>query len=60
VALYRKYRGPVYRFARQVCGLRHIAEEVTQDTLSRNLDRSVRDDHPGVVQTASEVCDPIL
>jgi RNA polymerase sigma-70 factor, ECF subfamily len=32
VALYRKYQGPVYRFALQVCGIRHIAEEVTQET----------------------------
>jgi RNA polymerase sigma-70 factor, ECF subfamily len=32
VALYRKYQGPVYRFALQVCGMRHIAEEVTQET----------------------------
>ena len=32
VALYRKYQGPVYRFALQICGIRHIAEEVTQET----------------------------
>ena len=32
VVLYRKYQGPVYRFALQVCGRRHIAEEVTQET----------------------------
>jgi RNA polymerase sigma-70 factor, ECF subfamily len=32
VALYRKYQGPVYRFALQVSGIRHIAEEVTQET----------------------------
>ena len=32
VALYRKYQGPVCRFALQMCGLRHVAEEVTQDT----------------------------
>jgi RNA polymerase sigma-70 factor, ECF subfamily len=32
VALYRKYQGPVFRFALQICGMRHVAEEVTQDT----------------------------
>lgn len=32
VALYRKYQSPVYRFALQICGVRHIAEEVTQET----------------------------
>lgn len=32
VTLYRKYQGPIYRFAFQVCGIRHIAEEVTQET----------------------------
>jgi RNA polymerase sigma-70 factor, ECF subfamily len=32
VALYRKYQGPVYRFALQIGGIRHIAEEVTQET----------------------------
>jgi RNA polymerase sigma-70 factor (ECF subfamily) len=32
VALYRKYQGPVYRFALQICGFRPIAEEVTQET----------------------------
>lgn len=32
VALYRKYQGPVYRFALQICGVRSIAEEVTQET----------------------------
>jgi RNA polymerase sigma-70 factor (ECF subfamily) len=32
VALYRKYQGSVYRFALQICGIRHIAEEVTQET----------------------------
>ena len=32
VDLYRKYQGPVYRFALQICGIRHIAEEVTQET----------------------------
>lgn len=32
VALYRKCQGPVYRFALQICGIRHIAEEVTQET----------------------------
>jgi len=32
VALYRKYQGPVYRFALHICGIRHIAEEVTQET----------------------------
>jgi RNA polymerase sigma-70 factor, ECF subfamily len=32
VDLYRKYQGPVFRFALQICGMRHVAEEVTQDT----------------------------
>jgi len=32
VALYRKYQGPVYRFALHICGIRHIAEDVTQET----------------------------
>jgi RNA polymerase sigma-70 factor (ECF subfamily) len=32
VNLYRKYQGPVYRFALHVCGIHHIAEEVTQET----------------------------
>lgn len=32
VPLYRKYQGPLYRFALQICGIRHIAEEVTQET----------------------------
>jgi RNA polymerase sigma-70 factor, ECF subfamily len=32
VALYRKYQGPVYRFALHTCGIRHIAEEVVQET----------------------------
>jgi RNA polymerase sigma-70 factor, ECF subfamily len=32
VDLYRKYQGPVFRFALQICGIRHVAEEVTQDT----------------------------
>src|SRR5690348_6933407 len=32
VALYRKYQGPVYRFALHICGIRHIAEEVVQET----------------------------
>ena len=32
VSLYRKYQGPVYRFALQVCGFHHIAEDVTQET----------------------------
>ena len=32
VTLYRKYQGPVYRFAFHVCGIHHIAEEVTQET----------------------------
>jgi len=31
-ALYRKYQAPVYRFALQVCGVRHIAEEAMQET----------------------------
>jgi len=32
VALYRKYQGPVYRFTLHICGTRHIAEDVTQET----------------------------
>src|SRR5215469_4732379 len=32
VELYRKYQGPVYRFALQISGIRHVAEEVTQET----------------------------
>ena len=32
VVLYRKYQGPVYRFALHICGVRHIAEDVTQET----------------------------
>ena len=32
VALYRNYQGPVYRFALHLCGTRHIAEDVTQET----------------------------
>jgi RNA polymerase sigma-70 factor, ECF subfamily len=32
VDLYRKHQGPVFRFALQICGMRHVAEEVTQDT----------------------------
>jgi RNA polymerase sigma-70 factor, ECF subfamily len=32
VALYNKYQSHVYRFAFQVSGVRHIAEDVTQDT----------------------------
>ena len=32
VALYRKYQSQVYRFALQVSGVRHVAEEVTQET----------------------------
>ena len=32
VVLYRKYQGPVYRFALHICGIRHIAEEVMQET----------------------------
>jgi RNA polymerase sigma-70 factor (ECF subfamily) len=32
VALYRKYQSQVYRFALQVSAVRHIAEEVTQET----------------------------
>lgn len=31
-ALYRKYQAPVYRFALQVSGVRHIAEEAMQET----------------------------
>src|SRR5580700_244920 len=30
VSLYRKYQSQVYRFALQISGVRHIAEEVTQ------------------------------
>jgi len=32
VALYQKYQGPVYRFSLHICGIRHIAEDVTQET----------------------------
>jgi RNA polymerase sigma-70 factor, ECF subfamily len=32
VSLYRKYQSQVYRFALQISGARHIAEEVTQET----------------------------
>ena len=32
VDLYQKYQGPVFRFALQISGMRHVAEEVTQDT----------------------------
>jgi len=32
VALYRKYQSQVYRFSLQMSGVRHIAEEVTQET----------------------------
>jgi RNA polymerase sigma-70 factor (ECF subfamily) len=32
VAIYRKYQAPVYRFSLQIGGIRHIAEEVTQET----------------------------
>lgn len=32
VALYRKYHALVYRFALQVSGICHIAEDVTQET----------------------------
>ena len=32
VALYRKYQAQVYRFSLQIGGVRHIAEEVTQET----------------------------
>jgi len=44
VALYRKYQGPVYRFALQICGIRHIAEEVTQETFL-SLIRAPRNYH---------------
>ena len=33
VDLYQKYQGPVFRFALHICGMRHVAEEVTQDTI---------------------------
>jgi RNA polymerase sigma-70 factor (ECF subfamily) len=32
VTLYRKYQAQVYRFSLQIGGIRHIAEEVTQET----------------------------
>jgi RNA polymerase sigma-70 factor (ECF subfamily) len=32
VALYRKYKIPVYRFSLQISGAQHVAEEVTQET----------------------------
>jgi RNA polymerase sigma-70 factor (ECF subfamily) len=32
VAIYRRYQAPVYRFSLQIGGIRHIAEEVTQET----------------------------
>lgn len=32
VALYRKYQSQVYRFSLQISGVRHVAEEVTQET----------------------------
>ena len=32
VALYRKYQSQVYRFSLRMSGVRHIAEEVTQET----------------------------
>jgi RNA polymerase sigma-70 factor (ECF subfamily) len=32
VALYRKYQSQVYRFAFQISGAQHVAEEVTQET----------------------------
>ena len=32
VALYRKYQSQVYRFSLQISGIRHVAEEVTQET----------------------------
>jgi len=44
VDLYRKYQGPVYRFALQICGIRHIAEEVTQETFL-SLIRTPRNYH---------------
>jgi RNA polymerase sigma-70 factor, ECF subfamily len=44
VDLYRKYQGPVYRFALQICGIRHIAEEVTQETFL-SLIRAPRNYH---------------
>jgi RNA polymerase sigma-70 factor (ECF subfamily) len=44
VDLYRKYQGPVYRFALRICGIRHIAEEVTQETFL-SLIRAPRNYH---------------
>jgi RNA polymerase sigma-70 factor, ECF subfamily len=44
VGLYRKYQGPIYRFALQICGIRHVAEEVTQDTFL-SLIRTPRNYH---------------
>lgn len=44
VDLYRKYQGPVYRFALQIGGIRHIAEEVTQETFL-SLIRAPRNYH---------------
>jgi RNA polymerase sigma-70 factor, ECF subfamily len=44
VALFRKYQGPVYRFVLQICGTRHIAEEVTQETFL-SLIRNPRNYH---------------
>jgi RNA polymerase sigma-70 factor (ECF subfamily) len=32
VSLYRKYESRVYRFSLQISGIRHVAEEVTQET----------------------------
>jgi len=32
VSLYRKYQASVYRFSLQICGRRHLAEDVTQET----------------------------
>jgi len=32
VALYRKYQSQVYRFALQISGSQHVAEEITQET----------------------------
>jgi RNA polymerase sigma-70 factor, ECF subfamily len=44
VALYRKYQGPIYRFALHICGIRYIAEEVTQETFL-SLIRAPRNYH---------------
>jgi RNA polymerase sigma-70 factor (ECF subfamily) len=45
VGMYRKYQGPVFRFALHICGVRHVAEEVTQETFL-SLIRAPRNYHP--------------